>query len=154
MADGLHIPQHVRCLTCVAREQAIPAEAQLRILASEDWVAEIGAFEPRTMTQEQAVASEMLTNALHRFAAVYGVDVAAPRIASMLMMLRLEAKRLKINGRILAARDGINQRARRAWERGDTDAMRAIEAEPTPDYPGKASDDAWLAQDRAGEVQP
>lgn len=147
MADGLHTPQHVRCLSCVAREHAIPAEAQLRILASEDWAADIGAFEPRAMTQQQAVASEMLTTALHRFAGVYGVDVAAPRIAAMLQVLRLEAKRLKIMGRILAAREGINQRARRAWERGDTDAMRAIEAEPTPDYPGKASDDAWLKQD-------
>jgi hypothetical protein len=26
--------------------------------------------------------------------------------------------------------------------------MRAIEAEPTPDYPGKARDDAWLKDDQ------
>jgi hypothetical protein len=155
MADGHFIPEHVRCLHCMAREQVMPPEAQIRVLVHEDWVAEVGAFEPRPMTQDQAVAAEMLTTALNRFIGVYGVDIAAPRIASTLGVLRLQAKRQMITNRIIAARAPINRRARAAWERGDTDAMRAIEAEPTPDYPGKALDDAWLgeAQPRAKQLQ-
>lgn len=149
MADGLHPSVHVRCLTCWAREEAVPAEAKLRALVHEDWCAEIGAFLPRAMNQDQAVASEILTHALGRFIEVYGVDIAAPRIATTLMVLRLEAKRQKINARILAAREPINRRAKAAWERGDTNAMRTIEAEPTPDYPGKARDDAWLKEQEA-----
>jgi hypothetical protein len=150
MADGLHTLPQTRCLHCLAREQAMPPEAQLRVLVHEDWVAEVGAFEPRAMTQDQAVAAEMLTTALNRFISVYGVDIAAPRIASTLGVLRLQAKRQMITNRILAARASTNRRARAAWERGDTVAMRAIEAEPTPDYPGKARDDAWLQE--AGEA--
>lgn len=152
MADGLHTPGHVQCLTCWAREQAVPPEAQLRVLVHEDWVAEAGAFVPRAMTQEQGVAAELLTMALGRFVAAYGVDLAAPRVASILMVLRLQAKRQKIMGRILAARASINARARVAWQRGGEAAARAIEAEPTPDYPGKAQDDAWLKDDQLQEV--
>jgi len=151
MADGLHTPEHVRCLACWAREQAAPLEAQLRILTHEDWEAETAAFVPRAMTQDQAVAAEMLTAALGRFIRAFGVNMAAPRIASMLMVLRHQAKWQKITSRILAARASINRRARAAWERGDTDAMRAIQDEPTPDYPGKARDDAWL---REGQPRP
>lgn len=146
MADGLHTPAHVRCLTCWARDEAVPPEAQLRALVHEDWCVEIGAFMPRTMTQDQAVASELLTSALRRYIEVYGVDLAAPRIATALMVLRVEAKRQKVNARILAARAPINARARAAWQRGGEGAARAIEAEPTPDYPGKARDDAWLKE--------
>ncbi len=152
MADGLHQPAHVRCLECWAREQAMPHEAQLRVLANEDWIAEAGAFVPRAMTQDQAVSSEMLTAALGRFIGAYGVDLAGARLAAMLGVLRAQAKRQKIMARILAAREPINARARQAWGRGDTDAMRAIEAEPTPDYPGKARDDAWLREDQTGEA--
>lgn len=149
MADGHHVHERVRCLTCWSREQAAPPEAQLRMLTHEDWCAEVGAFLPRAMNQNQAVASEMLTTALARFVHVYGVDIAAPRIATALIVLRLEAKRQKINSRILAAREPINARARAAWQRGGEAAARAIEAEPTPDYPGKASDDAWLREQEA-----
>ena len=83
MADGLHTPGHVRCITCWAREQAVPPEGQLRILVREDWLAETAAFVPRVMTREQGVAAELLTMALDRFVDAYGVDVAAPRIASV-----------------------------------------------------------------------
>ena len=148
MADGLHTPGHVRCITCWAREQAVPPEGQLRILVREDWLAETAAFVPRVMTREQGVAAELLTMALDRFVDAYGVDVAAPRIASILMVLRLQAKRQKVMARILTARAEINQRARQAWQRGGEAAARAIEAEPTPDYPGKARDDAWLKDDQ------
>lgn len=148
MADGLHTPGHVRCITCWVREQSAPPEAQLRILVREDWLAETAAFIPRAMTRDQGVAAELLTMALERFIEAYGVDVAAPRIASTLMVLRLQAKRQKVMARILAARAEINARARAAWEQGDTNAMRAIEAEPTPDYPGKDRDDAWLKEDQ------
>ena len=148
MADGHHTPGHVRCITCWAREQAVPPEGQLRILVREDWLAETAAFVPRVMTREQGVAAELLTMALDRFVDAYGVDIAAPRIASILMVLRLQAKRQMITARILAARADINRRARGAWDRGDTNAMREIEAEPTPDYPGKAKDDEWLKDDQ------
>lgn len=148
MADGHHTPGHVRCITCWAREQAVPPEGQLRILVREDWLAETAAFVPRVMTREQGVAAELLTMALDRFVDAYGVDVAAPRIASILMVLRLQAKRQKVMARILTARAEINQRARQAWQRGGEAAARAIEAEPTPDYPGKARDDAWLKDDQ------
>lgn len=148
MADGLHTPGHVRCITCWVREQAVPPEGQLRILVREDWLAETAAFVPRVMTREQGVAAELLTMALDRFVDAYGVDVAAPRIASILMVLRLQAKRQKVMARILTARAEINQRARQAWQRGGEAAARAIEAEPTPDYPGKARDDAWLKDDQ------
>ncbi len=148
MADGLHTPGHVRCITCWVREQSIPTEAQLRILVREDWLAETAAFIPRAMTRDQGVAAELLTMALERFVDAYGVDIAAPRIASILMVLRLQAKRQKVMARILTARAEINQRARQAWQRGGEAAARAIEAEPTPDYPGKARDDAWLKDDQ------
>ena len=148
MADGLHQSAHVRCLECWAREQAVPPEAQLRVLVNEDWIAEAGAFVPRSMTQDQAVAAEMLTAALGRFVGAFGVDLTGARLAALVGVLRAQAKRQKIMGRILAARSSINARAQAAWSRGDTDAMRAIEAEPTPDYPGKARDDAWLHEDQ------
>lgn len=147
MADG-HTPRHVQCIACWVREQSAPPEAQLRVLVREDWLAETAAFVPRAMTREQGVAAELLTLGLRQFIEAFGVDIAAPRVAAVLMALRLQAKRQKIMARILAARADINRRAREAWERGDTNAMRAIEDEPTPEYPGKASDDAWLREDQ------
>ena len=146
MADGIYRPEPVRCPDCWAREQAAPPEAQLRILAQEDWLAEAAAFIPRTMTQDQAVAAEMLTVALGRFISAYGVGLAGARLAAMLGVLRVQAKRQKITGRILAARASINARARATWKH---DEIEVIEAEPTPDYQGKARDDAWLRDQEA-----
>jgi hypothetical protein len=143
MADG-HSPDHVHCLECWSRRQMLPAEALARITMTEDWSPEDMAFEPRPMTQEQAVAAELMTAAIGRYWKAFGVDLTGARLNALLLVLRERAKATRANARILQARAGINARARQAFGRGDTDAMRAIEAEPTPDYPGKARDDAAL----------
>lgn len=132
------------CPHCLMREKAIPMEAQLRILATEDWAPELVDFIPKAMTQEQAVAAEMLVAGLARYAKAFGVDLAGARLTAMLASLREQAKRSRIMGRQLEARAEINGRARDCYDRGDHDAAHAIEAEATPDYPGKARDDAWL----------
>lgn len=154
MADG-HSPDHVHCLECWARRQMLPPETLARITMTEDWAPEDMAFEPRPMTQEQAVAAELMTAAIGRYWKAFGVDLTGARLNALLLVLRERAKATRANARILQARAGINARARQAFGRGDTDAMRAIEAEPTPDYPGKARDDAWLGegQSKAKQLQ-
>lgn len=147
MADG-HSPDHVHCLECWSRRQMLPPEALARITMTEDWALEDMAFEPRPMTQEQAVAAELMTAAIGRYWKAFGVDLTGARLNALLLVLRERAKATRANARILQARAGINARARQAFGRGDTDAMRAIEAEPTPDYPGKARDDAALGYDQ------
>lgn len=146
MADGSQHPPH--CVRCQAQEACIPTEAQLKIFMTEDWSPETLAFMPRPMNQEQAVAAEMLTAALARYWRAFGVEVTGSRLNSFLLVLRDLAKRMRITRRRLDAREDINARARAAWDRGDTDAMRAIEAEPTPDYPQKAADERWLEESR------
>jgi hypothetical protein len=154
MADG-HSPDHVGCLECWARKQALPAEALARITMTEDWAPEDMAFEPRPMTQEQAVAAELMTAAIGRYWKAFGVDLTGARLNALLLVLRERAKATRANVRILQARAGINARARQAFGRGDTDAMRAVEAEPTPDYPGKERDEAVLgiAKPKAKQLQ-
>lgn len=146
MADGSHHPH--TCLRCAAQEACIPTEAQLKIFATEDWSPETLAFTPRVMNQEQAVAAEMLTVALARYWRAFGVEVTGARLNSFILMLRDVAKRMRITRRVLDARGDINARARAAWEKGNTDAVRAIEAEPTPAYPQKAADERWLEESR------
>lgn len=136
------------CLDCKAREQAIPPDAALRILISEDWDSEKLAFEPRAMNQDQAVAVALFANAVGHFWRAFGVETTGARLNALILVLRERARIMRIHNRILEARADINARARAAWELGDTTAMRAIEAEPTPDYPGKARDDAYLAEAR------
>lgn len=154
MADG-HSPDHVHCLECWARRQMLPPETLARITMTEDWSPEDMAFEPRPMTQEQAVAAELMTAAIGRYWKAFGVDLTGARLNALLLVLRDRAKATRANARILQARAGINARARQAFGRGDTDAMRAIEAEPTPDYPGKERDDAALgiAQPETKQLQ-
>lgn len=146
MTDSLHTPEHVRCPECWVREQATPPELLARVAMTEDWAPETLAFTPRAMTQEQAVAAELMTDAIGRYWKAFGVELTGARLNALLLILRERARTARVHARILKARAEINARARRAWDRGDTDAMRAIEAEPTPDYPGKAQDDAWLKQ--------
>lgn len=143
MADGSETDH---CPHCRAREAVFPVEAQLRILATEDWSPETLAFIPRAMTQQQAVAAEMLTTALAGYWRAYGVAVTGTRLNSFILVLRDMAKRERIMGRILAARADINARARACYERGDRAAAQAIEAEATPDYPEKTRDEAWLRE--------
>lgn len=152
MADG-HTPDHVACLECWTRQKSMPSEITARIFMTEDWSPEDMAFEPRPMTQEQAVAAELMTLAIGRYWKAFGVDLTGARLNALLQVLRERAKAARRDARILKARASINARARAAWNRGDTDAMRAIEAEPTPDYPGKARDDAWLGEDQRQATQ-
>jgi hypothetical protein len=145
MADTEHFTPHV-CLRCQSINAAIPTEAQLRIMATEDYDPKIIAFLPRAMTQEQAVASEMLIAAIGGFTRAYGPEIAGARLSAVLDSLRVQIIRHRITLRILKAREPINARARIQYARCDYAAAHAIEAEPTPDYPGKARDDAWLNQ--------
>jgi len=136
--------EHRACQRCKAFDDVVPVEAQLRILATEDWDPKTLAFVPRAMTQEQAVAAEVYITAIGRFTRAFGVETAGARLSVTLDTLRAQAVRMRITLRQLDARAEINARAREAWERGDIVAARAIEAEPTPDYAGKARDDAWI----------
>ena len=129
------------CERCRAMDAAVPTEAQLRMMAHEDWDPKTLTFIPRAMNQEQAVASEMLTSAFGRFVKAYGLETAGARLGAYLTMLRGQVAYARAVKRVLEARSDINARVRAAWEQGDTDAVRAIEDEPTPDYPGKARDE-------------
>lgn len=144
MADTERLAPAPACLRCQAIDAAIPTEAQLRILTTEDWDPKVLAFLPRAMNQEQAVASEILAAAIGGFARAYGPEIAGARLSAVLDSLRVQIIRHRITLRILKAREPINARARIQYERCDYAAAHAIEAEPTPDYPGKARDDAWL----------
>ena len=145
MADTERLPLVGACLRCKAMEAVLPPRELLLALTSADWSPADSAFLPRQNTLEQSVASELLVHAIGHYTRAYGVEVAGGRLRAILDDLRARARSLRISRRILDARADINARARMAWERGDTDAMRAIEDEPTPDYPGKAQDDAWLS---------
>jgi hypothetical protein len=133
------------CPRCIAQHKAMPLEHQVRIITTEDWSPETLAFIPRPMNQEQAVAAELLTSAIGRYWRAFGVECLGARLNCLLLILRDRAKHMRITARILCARADINARARAAWQRGDTDAMRAIEAEPTPPYAGDGQDAQWLA---------
>jgi hypothetical protein len=144
MADTERLHTEHPCQRCQAIDDAVPTEAQLKILATEDWDPKRLAFIPRAMTQEQAVAAELLTAAMGRFARAYGPEIAGARLSAMLDSLRDNVIAYRITQRTLAARADINARARKAWEAGDVRKARTIEDEPTPDYPGKDADDAWM----------
>lgn len=146
MADSERLPHS--CERCKSIDDAVPTEAQLELLVSSDLNIEDLAFVPRAMSTEQAVASALLASALSKFARAYGVEVTGARLQSALGWLRVESRIFRIHNRIQEARADINARARAAWERGGEAAAREIEAEPTPDYPGKDRDDAWLAGGR------
>lgn len=132
------------CSRCVAQQKAMPVEHQVRIFTTEDWSAEACAFIPRPMNQEQAVAAELLTSAIGRYWRSFGVECLGARLNCLLMILRDQAKRMRITARVLRARADINARARARYECGDHAAAHQIEAEPTPEYPGDASDSEWM----------
>lgn len=143
MADTERLPDRP-CLRCASQAAAIPTDAQIRIYASEDWDPKTLAFVPQAMNQEQAVAAELLAVAIGRYARAFGIETAGARLSAALDGLRVNVIRHRITQRTLEARTDINDRARARYEKGDVDGARAIESEPTPDYPGKAKDDAWL----------
>lgn len=137
-----------QCQRCKAIDDAVPTEAQLLLLVSGDLNPEDLEFHPVAMNQSQAVAAEMLTASLSRYVKAFGVETSGARLQAALSWLRIEARIHRIQERRREARKDINARARAAWQSGGEAAARAIEAEPTPDYPGKARDDAWLAGGR------
>lgn len=131
------------CPDCRARSQAIPYDA-LRVMLTHNWHPEDLAFEARAMTQQQAVAAELLSHAIGAYWRAFGVDLLGARLNSTLMVLRDQAKRQRAVARILKAREEINARARECYERGDHETAHMIEGESTPDYPGKARDERYL----------
>jgi hypothetical protein len=133
-----------QCPRCRPQQLTQPSDLDLHILVSEGWSPETVAFVPLPMNQEQAVAAELLTSAIGRYWRAFGVECLGARLNCLLLILREQAKRMRTNMRILRARADINARARAAWQRGDTDAMQTIEAEPTPRYPGIDRDMDWL----------
>lgn len=137
-------PSSYSCPRCVAQQTAMPREQQIRILTTEDWSPETLAFIPRPMNQEQAVAAELLTAAIGSYWRAFGIECLGARLNCLLLILRDQAKRMRINTRILKARADINARARACYQRGDIAAAHAIEAEPTPEYPGDARDAEWM----------
>jgi len=134
------------CPHCAAREACVPIEAKLRLLLTEDFNVEREDFTPRAMTQEQAVAAELMTAAIARYWKAFGVELAGTRITALRNTLYLQAKQTRIMARILAARESINARARLAYEVGDVARAHQIEAEPTPDYPERAKDERFLGR--------
>lgn len=142
MPDGTqHLHTPLECLRCKARDASLPPEALLRALIEEDWDATREDFTPRAMDQDQAVAVALLDNALGKYIRAFGVDIAGARLNRLLMVLRHQARLARATARILEARSDINSRARDRYERGDIGGAHAIEAEATPDYPGKARDE-------------
>lgn len=142
MADSAHLAACNRCRTLDA---CVPLEEQLRALATEDWSPTDEAFHPRAMTQEQAVAAEMLTAAFGRYVKAFGLELSGARLGAMLTVLKVQARTGRVMARILDAREPINLRAREQYARGDIAAAHAIEAEATPEYPGRDRDMLWLA---------
>jgi hypothetical protein len=140
-----HGPMH-QCERCWAIDQAMPTEAQLKLLVSQDLGAEDLSFHPKAMNQDQAVAAELMTAVLARYVRAFGVHLAGARLNAALSWLRVEAKIHAVHGRILEARRDINARARERYDVGDTAGGQAIQNEPTPDYPGKEQDDAYLGR--------
>jgi hypothetical protein len=146
-------PPQPACVRCHAHDQAVPLEAQLHILASEDLQLAELTFRPRPMNLKQAVAAEVLTSALWKFVDAFGLDTAGARMACMVDVLRHQAKYSLVSRRILEARADINRRALEAelfYDGGSAldveERIAAILTEPTPDYPGKAKDDAWMRE--------
>lgn len=134
------------CPHCAAREACVPIEAKLRLLLTEDFAVEREDFTPRAMTQEQAVAAELMIAAVARYWKAFGVELTGARITALRNTLWLQAKQTRITARILAARSDINARARLAYELADYDRAHQIEAEPTPDYPERAADERFLGR--------
>ncbi len=148
MADGASHPHPLACPRCKAQRDAVPPEAALRIIATEDWSEEAQTFVVRSMNQEQAVAAEMLTVALHKYWSAFGTPVTGARLTSFIQAVRFCAKNTVVQGRVMKARARIIARGRERELCGDMEGAERIYAEPTPDYPQKAADEAWLTRNR------
>lgn len=132
------------CPHCIAQHKAMPLDAQIRILTTEDFDPTAMAFIPRAMNQAQAVAAELLSSAIGRYWRAFGTDCMGARLNSLLLILRDNSKRRRITERQLRARSSINALARERYEHGDIAAADEIESEPTPAYPGDDQDAAWM----------
>jgi hypothetical protein len=153
MADTQRTPltghgPRTQCERCQAHDQAVPLEEELRRMVSGENLDD-EAFEPRAMTPEQAAAARMVTFALGPYIRAFGLRTAGARLAVTVACLRAGAKYALVQQRILEARKAIEDDLRQRYERGEIAAAEADQIAlntPTPDYPGKSEDDAWLAR--------
>lgn len=148
MADTGHmrtIP--LPCPRCEAHDMSVPDEEDLRrLVQGVEGDGELEqAYEPLPTTLAQKVAAQALSQALSHYIGQFGIIGAGARISVTLNALRLLGKHAKITERQLEARRDINYRRLQAEAAGDRAFADAVMSEPTPDYPGKARDDAWLA---------
>jgi hypothetical protein len=135
------------CHTCAEHAAAVPVEVQLKRLIAEDYDDAREMFAPVAVTAAQVAATEQLTAALFAYLKAFGYRNLGARLGLWAWFFRSEGKRRAIHGRILAARREINDEAARLAREGDDAAARAHQlTTPTPDYPGKDRDFAWLRE--------
>lgn len=137
------------CPRCKAIADAIPTEVQLRSILVDDFDYENECFIPREQTAKQSAAGAAFAYGLTLFIDAYGLELAGARISSSLNVLRLLAKTARIEGRRLAAREALADARYLAGEVGSAEAADFVTYGFTPDYPGKARDDAWLKEQEA-----
>lgn len=134
------------CPRCKAIADAIPPEVQLRSVLVDDFHCENECFIPRAQTAKQSAAGAAFAYGLTMFIEAYGLEIAGARISSSLNVLRLLAKTARIEGRRLSARQALADARYLAGEVGPAEATDYVEHGATPDYPGKAKDDAWMRE--------
>jgi hypothetical protein len=137
-----------RCPTCQAHRDATPPDAALKILLSDHFDAAAGAFafHPVPRTPEQQVATQLLAEAIGRYVRAFGLGNAAPRIASVMELLRIQAKVYCIHERRIEARRAVVAEAQRRGDYASPDVADPFARAGTPEYPGRAEDDAWLTE--------
>lgn len=143
------------CPTCAAHQAAIPTEVQLRQLISEDEGLEMDAFVPLAGTGQQAAALAAYAHAVHLMVGAFGIEIAGARVRRTLAVVRSFAKLSRVFRRADAARAPLLDEIRARHQRGEIGAAEAnaLAAEaPTPDYEGKARDEAWLREATGGGI--
>ena len=73
-----------------------------------------------------------------------GDEATVNQLAMCLTVAKLHKKRREIKERVFAARAEINAEADQFAADGAHEMALAVRARPTPAYPGRAHDDAWL----------
>lgn len=102
---------------------------------------------PECRTDEQRTARAALTLALHGYERAYGIDSTLQQLRMFIASAVVLTRKNAAMDRVQAARADINLEAHRARREGKEALAREIEAQPTPDYPGKADDDRELGYD-------
>jgi hypothetical protein len=127
MADDIH--------------DAMPLDVKLAALitggAEDFWL-------PQPDSDGQFVVVHDLGRAIAAFERAFGDEATVNQLAMCLTVAKLHKKRREIKARILKARDAINVEADAIAEAGNHVVADKCRAQPTPDYPERAADDAWL----------